>query len=126
MAGADRKRIATYRIECYHYLKQAAGASAVQLCRTAERLAGQVERIERARMTKANSYAAPPARLQQIKEFLDGGRFNDAELEPLAGDASFRRYVRVRKGKETAILMDAPPEKENVRSYVAIAEYLRG
>jgi N-acetylmuramate 1-kinase len=63
-------------------------------------------------------------RQQQIREFLALHRFDDAELLPLAGDASFRRYIRIRKGSEKAMLMDAPPEKENVRPFVTLAEHL--
>jgi N-acetylmuramate 1-kinase len=47
-----------------------------------------------------------------------------ARIEPLAGDASFRRYFRVSEGARTAILMDAPPPREDVRPFVAIAEWL--
>lgn len=65
-----------------------------------------------------------PARLEQIQQFLAGTAFRDAELNPLAGDASFRRYIRLRKGNETAMLMDAPPDKENVGPFIAVAEFL--
>ena len=50
-----------------------------------------------------------------------------ARLAPLAGDASNRRYLRLRLDTRTAVLMDAPPEKgEDVRPFIAIAEYLTG
>ena len=65
-----------------------------------------------------------PARLEKITGFLSGTRFSDAQLHPLAGDASFRRYIRVSKGNDSAMLMDAPPEKENVRPFIAVAEFL--
>ncbi len=65
-----------------------------------------------------------PVRLQQIKAFLAATDYRDAELHPLAGDASFRRYIRIGRPGKSAMLMDAPPDKENVRSYVAIADYL--
>ncbi len=63
-------------------------------------------------------------RLEQIREFLSRSGYKDAELHPLPGDASFRRYIRIRKDGQTAMLMDAPPEKEKIRPYVAIADYL--
>lgn len=70
----------------------------------------------------------PPERLEQINRFLSGTGFAGAELHPLAGDASFRRYIRLRqpghKPDATAMLMDAPPGKEDVRPYMAVAEYL--
>jgi len=73
-------------------------------------------------MTKNNTIA--PARLEQITQLLLGTAFEDAQLHPLAGDASFRRYIRLRKGNKTAMLMDAPPDKEDVRPFVAVAEFL--
>jgi len=63
-------------------------------------------------------------RSDRIREFLARHQYHDAELHPLPGDASFRRYIRIRKGGQSFMLMDAPPEKENVRPYLAIAEYL--
>src|SRR6185312_5016548 len=48
-----------------------------------------------------------------------------AERAALAGDASFRRYHRLRRGGETALLMDAPPPQEDVRPFVAIDRILR-
>jgi len=41
--------------------------------------------------------------------------------ELLAGDASFRRYFRLRSEHKNYILMDAPPEKESCQAFVAIA-----
>ncbi|MDQ6960835.1 MAG: phosphotransferase, partial [Mariprofundaceae bacterium] len=45
-------------------------------------------------------------------------------MSPLAGDASFRRYFRVSHQGETFVLMDAPPEKENVASFLDIRRWL--
>jgi N-acetylmuramate 1-kinase len=56
--------------------------------------------------------------------FLDSCGWGGALVEPLAGDASFRRYFRVIHGSRTAVLMDAPPTREDVRPFVAIAEWL--
>lgn len=44
-----------------------------------------------------------------------------AELEPVSGDASFRRYFRVQDGARSLILMDAPPDKENSAPFVDVA-----
>ena len=41
----------------------------------------------------------------------------------VAGDASFRRYFRVRSGDETHIAMDAPPEKEGSDAFLALARH---
>ena len=75
-------------------------------------------------MTAANTSSIAPERLEAIRELLMGTPFKDGELRPLAGDASFRRYIRVGKGAQTAMLMDAPPGKEDVRPFVATSEFL--
>ena len=51
-----------------------------------------------------------------------GDRFT---LTPASADASFRRYFRVRTAHATRILMDAPPEHEDSRPFVAVATRLR-
>lgn len=53
---------------------------------------------------------------------LGAGEF---ETQPASGDASFRRYFRVRHAGRSWIAMDAPPEHEDCRPYVAVAERLR-
>ena len=57
-------------------------------------------------------------------EFLASCGWGGARIEPLAGDASFRRYFRIVDGRRTAVLMDAPPPHEDVRPFVAVAEWL--
>lgn len=56
--------------------------------------------------------------------FLARCGWEGAEIVPLAGDASFRRYFRVIRGAERAVLMDAPPPHEDPRPFVAIANWL--
>ena len=57
-------------------------------------------------------------------EFLASCGWQDAEIMPLAGDASFRRYFRIVHGDRTAVLMDAPPPHEDPRPFIAVAEWL--
>lgn len=45
------------------------------------------------------------------------------EINFLAGDASFRRYARIRLDNKTFMLMDAPPEKEDCVPFVTIDEF---
>ncbi len=45
-------------------------------------------------------------------------------IEPLAGDASFRRYFRLRDGAEHWVLMDAPPGKEDLHPFIEVAHKL--
>src|SRR5579863_9068836 len=72
---------------------------------------------------------APPTavnvdRAAALDAFLARCGWADATRSPLAGDASFRRYVRLRRGADTAMLMDAPPPHEGVRPYLVIARLL--
>jgi aminoglycoside/choline kinase family phosphotransferase len=60
-----------------------------------------------------------------IDAFLAAQRWEGATRKPLAGDASFRRYERVSECCRSAVLMDAPPEKEDVRPYVTVAKILK-
>lgn len=67
---------------------------------------------------------APPA---GVDAFLAVHGWEGAQVSPVAGDASFRRYFRVQcaaHGK--AILMDAPPPHEDPRPFIHIAQYLGG
>lgn len=52
---------------------------------------------------------------------------NDPEviIEALTGDASFRRYWRARSKNKSYIVMDAPPEKESISSFINIDKALR-
>ena len=59
-------------------------------------------------------------------DFLAQAGWGDADILPLAGDASFRRYFRVVAPGRRAVLMDAPPPHEDPRPFVHVAEYLHG
>jgi aminoglycoside/choline kinase family phosphotransferase len=63
-------------------------------------------------------------RATQIAGFLDAAGWGKAERKPLAGDASFRRYDRLREGEKQAVLMDAPPPQEDVRPFLKVAGLL--
>ncbi len=69
--------------------------------------------------------ATPMIPPQAADAFLCRSGWAGARIEPLAGDASFRRYFRVfdDDGRQ-AVLMDAPPPHENPRPFVAVAEWL--
>lgn len=43
------------------------------------------------------------------------------QLQPLAGDASFRRYFRLHTDQNTYVVMDAPPTHESCENFVALA-----
>lgn len=64
-------------------------------------------------------------RAQTIADFLATAGWGAARLSPLAGDASFRRYVRLDGAGGRAMLMDAPPPQEDVRPFLAVARLLQ-
>lgn len=47
-----------------------------------------------------------------------------AAMQPLAGDASFRRYFRVQCANQNMVLMDAPPEKEDVHPFLRVRAWM--
>jgi N-acetylmuramate 1-kinase len=63
----------------------------------------------------------PPA---AAPAFLAQAGWGSAQILPLAGDASFRRYFRVVDGGRRAVLMDAPPPHEDPRPFLSIATHL--
>src|SRR5437763_9556290 len=63
---------------------------------------------------------------EHAPDFLAACGWEGAEILPLAGDASFRRYFRVVHGDRSAVLMDAPPPHEDPRPFIAVAEWLIG
>lgn len=59
-----------------------------------------------------------------LDTFLAAAGWAGAEVLPLAGDASFRRYFRIRQGDKTAMLMDAPPPNEDPAPFLRAARWL--
>ena len=60
-----------------------------------------------------------------LRDWLDKAAGVRGRLEPLAGDASFRRYLRLRTDREGFVVMDAPPDREDSRPFVHVAGLLR-
>lgn len=64
-----------------------------------------------------------PQRIDALKAWLATiPGFGEFTLEPASGDASFRRYFRIRTADRRYIAMDAPPEKEAVEPFIKVAE----
>jgi hypothetical protein len=63
--------------------------------------------------------------MRDAAAFLHGAGFGAARVDWLPGDASHRRYARLRGGPRAALLMDAPPP-EDVRPFVAVARHIAG
>jgi aminoglycoside/choline kinase family phosphotransferase len=69
--------------------------------------------------------AAPMIPPDSAPRFLAEHGWAGAEILPLAGDASFRRYFRVvKQDGSTAVLMDAPPEHEDLAPFLRVAGHL--
>jgi aminoglycoside/choline kinase family phosphotransferase len=68
-----------------------------------------------------DSIASLPA---GIHSFLTAAGWPGAQVEALPGDASFRRYFRIRRGEQTAMLMDAPPPNEDPGPFLRAARWL--
>jgi N-acetylmuramate 1-kinase len=97
---------------------------------------GKVNRLNRYNETAAfavcewSSMGVPDARDSRLAALtrwvVDDLGFSGSRIEPASADASFRRYFRVTRGADTCIVMDAPPDKENVAPFVSIAQALAG
>ncbi|MCP1612099.1 aminoglycoside/choline kinase family phosphotransferase [Azospirillum lipoferum] len=69
--------------------------------------------------------AVSSAREAEIAAFLAANGLSDAAREPLAGDASARRYERLRKADGgTLILVDTPAPAEDLVPFIAIGAEL--
>src|SRR5690348_4789188 len=91
----------------------------------ARRSRGRPENLDSGGASVMGGTMAPPMKPPaHAPEFLAASGWEGAEILPLAGDASFRRYFRVVHGERSAVLMDAPPPHEDPRPFVAIAEWL--
>ena len=82
-----------------------------------------------------HSSAAVDQRRDLVVEWLQslpaGHGLRIESLRPASADASFRRYFRVdatdsRGAPASLIVMDAPPEREDVRPFLHVAELLHG
>ena len=66
-----------------------------------------------------------PTRQTKLTEWLTRVlSHSNFTITPLAGDASFRRYFRLHQDGQTRVVMDAPPEKEGLTSFLHVAELL--
>ncbi|HEY5775872.1 MAG TPA: phosphotransferase, partial [Xanthomonadales bacterium] len=69
--------------------------------------------------------SAKDLRLEKARVWLQKlGVDLQSELHNIAGDASFRRYFRLRVNGESRILMDAPPPGEDVGPFIEIDQRL--
>ncbi|QIQ86266.1 phosphotransferase [Erythrobacter sp.] len=59
-----------------------------------------------------------------LHDFLAEAGWAGGTIEPLPGDASFRRYFRLRDGERRAMLMHAPPPHEDPVPFLDVAAWL--
>lgn len=61
--------------------------------------------------------------IKRIK-FLQINGYGSWSIQAFTADASFRRYFRLKQGKESVLLMDAPPPHENIERFQLVAKHL--
>ena len=59
-----------------------------------------------------------------IDSFLTGAGWGGAAIDPIPGDASFRRYFRIADQGRKAMLMFAPPPEEDPQPFLHVAHWL--
>ena len=63
---------------------------------------------------------------ENIPAFLSASGWDSADVDAVPGDASFRRYFRLKHGTgKKAILMHAPPPQEDPQPFIDVTDYLR-
>ena len=63
-------------------------------------------------------------RQQKLVTWLDENSYEKTSLVNLSGDASFRKYYRVKKNELSYVVMDCPPDKENLNSFISVTKKL--
>ncbi len=65
--------------------------------------------------------ASTDHRLDLLRHWLeDDLQLKGWDIAPASADASFRRYFRITQGEQSFVVMDAPPEHEDVRPFIDI------
>jgi aminoglycoside/choline kinase family phosphotransferase len=64
-----------------------------------------------------------PHRVKELKTWLKSlPQLGEFTFEPASGDASFRRYFRIRTGNRSYVAMDAPPDREDSAPFIHVSE----
>ncbi|MGA2242327.1 MAG: phosphotransferase [Verrucomicrobiota bacterium] len=61
----------------------------------------------------------------RAREFLNATAWSNAASEPLTGDASARKYFRLRRDQQSAVLMDASQNLDSVPPFIRINQHLQ-
>ena len=62
-------------------------------------------------------------REQKLIAWLSKNGYEEASIADLSGDASFRKYYRVKKKNLSYVVMDCPPGKENLKSFISVSMF---
>ena len=65
------------------------------------------------------------SRQSMLTSWLASNSFDKDSISVLSADASFRQYYRATKSNTSYAVMDCPPEKENLESFLLITEKLK-
>ena len=65
------------------------------------------------------------SRQSMLTSWLASNSFDKDSISVLSADASFRQYYRATKSHTSYAVMDCPPEKENLESFLLITEKLK-
>jgi hypothetical protein len=76
-------------------------------------------------MQPAQSSNRPRALEAWVRHVIQSRGGIPGTFEALVGDASFRRFYRIRAGATSYIAMDAPPQTENNSQFVRLSEFFR-
>ena len=64
-------------------------------------------------------------RYENLESWLSQNNYDVSSLRVLSGDASFRKYYRVDKDAISYVVMDCPPDKENLDAFIKISDKLQ-
>ena len=64
-------------------------------------------------------------RYEKLESWLSQNNYDVSSLRDLSGDASFRKYYRVDKDVISYVVMDCPPDKENLDAFIKISDKLQ-
>ena len=64
-------------------------------------------------------------RYQKLESWLSQNNYDISSLRVLSGDASFRKYYRVDKDAISYVVMDCPPDKEDLDAFIKISDKLQ-
>ncbi|MYB33798.1 MAG: phosphotransferase [Gammaproteobacteria bacterium] len=65
------------------------------------------------------------AKFLAVRQFLANAGYLGCKITSLVPDASFRQYHRLEHDGRKAMLLDAPPDRENLAAFISVSAHLR-